>query len=117
MISSRDVEGSALAFHGVAEAAAIGVPSSLGEEEVMLLVRVEEGTKVSLPELERHCRKTLPDFAVPRYYKVVEDFPRTSTHKIDKKHLRVGGVSEETWDAGDPTRAHAAAAGSGDVGR
>ncbi len=112
MISSRDVEAAALAFEDVVEAAAIGVPSSLGEEEVMLVVRLGQGASAALEDLEMHCRKTLPDFAVPRYYEVVEDFPRTSTHKIDKKQLRDSGVGERTWDAADPTRTAASPSAS-----
>jgi crotonobetaine/carnitine-CoA ligase len=99
MISSRDVEAAALSFPGVAEAAAIGVPGDLGEEEVKLFVRSEESATIRVEELLEHCRSTLPDFAVPRYYEVVEAFPEGSTHKIDKKALRAAGVGEGTWDA------------------
>jgi crotonobetaine/carnitine-CoA ligase len=98
MISSRDVEAAALSFPGVAEAAAIGVPGDLGEEEVKLVVR-GEGATVRVEKLLEHCRSELPDFAVPRYYEMVEEFPRTSTHKIDKRALRSASVGKRTWDA------------------
>jgi crotonobetaine/carnitine-CoA ligase len=92
MISSRDVEQAALSYPHVAEAAAVGVPAELGEEEVFLLVRVNPGSDVDLGDLEGHCRAALPDFAVPRFYKVVDDFPYTDTHKIAKHVLKSMGL-------------------------
>lgn len=94
MVSSRDVEVAALRFPGVVEAAAIGVPGELGEEEVALLVRCKDGDSVQLDELLRHCQAALPDFAVPRYLRTVESFPRTATHKIDKRALREASAAE-----------------------
>jgi crotonobetaine/carnitine-CoA ligase len=98
MISSRDVEAAALAFTTVGDAAAIGVPGELGEEEVELVVRARDGETIDLKALAEHCRRELPDFAVPRFYAIVDDLPRTSTHKIDKKQLRAA-APESVWDA------------------
>jgi crotonobetaine/carnitine-CoA ligase len=91
MISSRDVEQAAQGHPLVAEAAAIGVPADVGEEDVFLLVRVNPGS-LDLGDLEAHCRATLPDFAVPRFYKVVDHFPYTDTHKIAKHALKSMGL-------------------------
>jgi crotonobetaine/carnitine-CoA ligase len=99
MISSRDVETAALSFPDVVEAAAVGVPGDLGEEEVKLVVRPEEGASVAIQELWEHCRSLLPDFAVPRYFEEVPEFARTATHKVDKAALRASGVGDRTWDA------------------
>jgi crotonobetaine/carnitine-CoA ligase len=52
------------------------------------VVRIEHGGTVDLCDLETHCRATLPDFAVPRFYKVVDEFPYTDTHKIAKQVLK-----------------------------
>ena len=93
MVSSRDVEVAALSFPGVAEAAAVGVPGELGEEEVALLVRWKEGDSAQLDALLRHCRAALPDYAVPSYLRTVKSFPRTATHKIDKRTLREASAS------------------------
>lgn len=103
MISSHDVEAAAMRFAGVAEAAAVGVPGELGEQEVQLFVRTAEDEEVDLPALRRHCEHTLPAFAVPRYYAVVGTFPKTSTHKIDKKALLALGPAD-TWDAAGALR-------------
>jgi acyl-CoA synthetase (AMP-forming)/AMP-acid ligase II len=38
--------------------------------------------------LEEHCRARLAAFKVPSSWEVVEELPKTSTGKIDKKPLR-----------------------------
>jgi len=98
MISSQDVEAAALQFGAVAEAAAVGVPGELGEQEVKLFVRASDGARLDFQALRGHCEQALPAFAVPRFYARVDEFPKTSTHKIDKKRLpAAAGVDD--WDA------------------
>lgn len=90
MVSSQDVEAAVAGFSGVAAAAAVGVPGALGEEEVQLFLR---GEAIDLEALAEHCRRTLPDFAVPSRFEVVDEFPLTETHKVDKKRLRAAALS------------------------
>jgi crotonobetaine/carnitine-CoA ligase len=96
------VEAAALTHPAVAEAAAVGVPGELGEEEVLLVVRAHNGVTIDRGALFAHCRAGLPDFAVPRYYRVVAELPRTSTHKIAKSELRRLGLASGTWDTAAP---------------
>jgi len=98
MISSQDVEAAALQFGAVAEAAAVGVPGALGEQEVKLFVRPADGAQVDFPALRGHCEGALPAFAVPRFYAAIDEFPKTSTHKIDKKRL-LALAGADAWDA------------------
>jgi crotonobetaine/carnitine-CoA ligase len=88
MISSQDVEAAVLGFPGVLAAAAVGMPGELGEEEVALFLRAEPD--LDLDALAAHCTATLPRFAVPSRYTLVESFPLTETMKVDKKRLRAG---------------------------
>jgi crotonobetaine/carnitine-CoA ligase len=76
----------------------VGVPGELGEQEVKLFVRASDGARVDFQALRGHCEEALPAFAVPRFYARVDEFPKTSTHKIDKKRLlAVAGADD--WDA------------------
>jgi crotonobetaine/carnitine-CoA ligase len=103
MISSADVEAAAEEHSAVAAAAAVAVPGDLGEEEVLLVMTARDGSEIDLQALLAHCRLSLPDFAVPRYYRVVADLPRNATHKVDKAELRRQGLAVGTWDAAAPT--------------
>jgi acyl-coenzyme A synthetase/AMP-(fatty) acid ligase len=89
---------------GVKEAAVIGRPDEVRGEEVHAVVAVADRTDVAM--LEAHCRERLAAFKVPTTWQVVEELPKTSTGKIDKKALRVrpvdaaaetrGGVSPDS---------------------
>lgn len=43
--------------------------------------------EISLDELNKHLRKTLPSFMVPTYIKVLESIPMNANGKADKKQL------------------------------
>ena len=88
MISSTEVERAVSGFAGVAECAAVGVASELGEEDVKIAVVPEPGCVIDPAELARFCRETLPDFSVPRYLEILDELPRGPTHKVLKHLLR-----------------------------
>ena len=75
--------------------AVFGVPSDLGEEEVMAVI---VGDSVDLQELWQHALGKLPGFAVPRYMRIQEDLPKTPTGRVQKHQLT--GVDGETseWE-------------------
>jgi len=98
-ISSFDIESVVSRFDGVAECAAVGVPSELaGDDAVKVCLVLAEGANVDFLDLLRHCVQGLPHFMVPRYFEVLDSMPRTPTAKIQKSVLRQRGVSTATWD-------------------
>lgn len=82
----------------VAESAAFGVPSELGEDEVMIWVKPREGRTLDLGDLIRFCAENMAYFMVPRYVDVVDDIPRTGTLRVQKSDMKKRGVTERTWD-------------------
>ena len=88
MISSTEVERAVCALDAVVECAAVGVPSELGEWDVKLVVVAESGRTVDPAVLQRHCQATLPDFCQPRYLEILDELPKTATHKVNKHQLR-----------------------------
>lgn len=98
-ISSYEVESVLLSFPGITEAAAVGTPSELGEDEVLAVIGTDNPDNLNLDALYDHCDQRLPHFMVPRYFRVLADLPRTPTGKIRKAELRSGGVTDLTWDS------------------
>ncbi|MCW0212595.1 MAG: AMP-binding protein [Pseudonocardia sp.] len=98
-VSSQEVEAVLLAHPAVAEAAAVGVASDLGEQEVLAVVQVADGAELDLKDLFAHCDRSMPHFMVPRYYRLVDEFPSTPTGKIRKAVLRESGLTDDAWDA------------------
>ncbi len=97
-ISSFEVENIVEKHPAVAECAAFGVPSELGEDEVMIWVRPKPGMELDLKDLMRHCAAEMAYFMVPRYVDVVDEIPRTGTLRVQKKEMKRRGVTERTWD-------------------
>lgn len=98
-ISSYEVETVLASFPGVIEAAAVATPSELGEDEVLAIVHVPDPDSFDFKALFEHCDSLMPHFMVPRFYRAVEELPRTPTGKIRKADLRETGRTETTWDA------------------
>lgn len=98
-ISSFEIEAAALTHPGVAEAAAVGVPSEFeGDDDVLLCVVPAAEGGPDQAALTAHLAAALPHFMVPRYLRYLDAFPRTPTGKPQKVQLRTEGVTPETWD-------------------
>jgi crotonobetaine/carnitine-CoA ligase len=97
-ISSYEVEQVLLRHPGVSEAAVFAVPSELAEDEVMAVLVPTPDNHLDLAEVAAHCTRELPYFAVPRYLELADALPKTPTGKVRKHHLRLTGVTPQTWD-------------------
>jgi crotonobetaine/carnitine-CoA ligase len=101
-ISSWEVEREIDAHPAVLESAVFGVPSELGEAEVMAAVVLKEGQQLAAPELIAHCQQRMAKFMVPRYIEFRETLPKTGTHRVQKGVLKRQGVGPNTWDREAP---------------
>ena len=97
-ISSFEVENIVEKHPAVAECAAFGVPSELGEDEVMIWVKPWEGLELDPRDVIQHCADNMAYFMVPRYIDVVDDIPRTGTFRVQKANMKKQGVTGRTWD-------------------
>lgn len=97
-ISSFEVEAEALCHPSVLEAAAIPVPSTESEDEVLLVVTANAGQVIEPRALLRFLVPRMAHFMLPRYIRVVAEMPKTATAKIEKHRLRAEGLTADTWD-------------------
>lgn len=86
-LSPLEVEAALEAHPLVVEAAVIGVPSELSEEEVKAFVVPLEAAHLSLAELRDFAAQRLAPFKVPRFFEVVTELPHTPTGRIAKHEL------------------------------
>jgi fatty-acyl-CoA synthase len=93
-IYPRELEEFLLTIPDVTEAYVIGVPSVRYGEEVMAWVKLREGATASEEELDAACRGTIATFKIPRYWKLVDEFPMTVTGKIQKYRMREAAIEE-----------------------
>jgi crotonobetaine/carnitine-CoA ligase len=97
-ISSIEVEAAVLRHPAVAEAAVVGVPSELGEDDVLVIVTVQPAAALECAELLDFCAAQMPYFCVPRYVDIVEEIPKTIIGRVRKDLLRARGVNPDAWD-------------------
>lgn len=98
-ISSTELEAALRDHPSVAETAVVAVPSALGEDDVKVVLRLEEGAVFDHAEFLAWAAAAVPRFMIPRYVEVVEEFPRTATQRIEKYRLRETPLTPRTWDA------------------
>ena len=97
-ISSYEVEQSIARHPAVLEAAVVGVPSELSEEEVLACVVLKPGRTLGAGELIEHCEGRMAHFAVPRYLRWMDELPRNASERVQKFELRAEGLTADTWD-------------------
>ncbi|MCE3271255.1 MAG: AMP-dependent synthetase [Ramlibacter sp.] len=96
-ISAWEVERVAGEHPAIAECAIVGVPSELGDEELLLYVRQADGASLDCAEFVAWCAPRMPAFQVPRFIALVDEFPKTPTQRIRKKDLP--RTTAGAWDA------------------
>jgi crotonobetaine/carnitine-CoA ligase len=96
-VSAWEVEQVLAAHPRVLGAAAVPVPSPLGEDDVMAFV-VCDDPPPSPDELTEWAEERLPYFAVPRFLEYLAELPLTENGKVRKYVLRERGVSDTAWD-------------------
>jgi crotonobetaine/carnitine-CoA ligase len=88
-ISGAELDRVVSSHPQVLEAAAIGVPSDLGEEEIMVIVvRKPDAPALQAADIVEWCRTHLAPMKVPRYVVFVESLPHTPSHRVAKHRLK-----------------------------
>ena len=83
-ISAWEVETALAAHPDIAEIAVTGVPSRIGDHDILCHVLLREGVDYDPAALAAWSRENLPRPHVPRYWKRVERFERTPSQRIRK---------------------------------
>ncbi len=97
-VSSVEVETVVMRHPAVAEAAAVGVPSELGEDDILLIVTLRPGATLDCAELLDFCAARMPYFCVPRFVETVNELPKNVIGRIRKDLLRTRGLNAAVWD-------------------
>ncbi|NMO03181.1 long-chain fatty acid--CoA ligase [Gordonia sp. TBRC 11910] len=87
-ISSVDLENAVMAHPAVIEAAVIGVPDPKWDERPLVAVVLDENADVSVATLHTFLTDRVAKWQLPENWAIVDDVPKTSVGKFDKKRLR-----------------------------
>lgn len=87
-ISSVELENHLIAHPAVREAAVVGVPDERWQERPLAAVVVQEGAQVDADELRNFLADKVVRWWLPERWTFVDEIPRTSVGKYDKKVIR-----------------------------
>ena len=94
-ISAAEIEAVVEGLSGVAEVAAVAVPSDIpgAEDEVLLTLVAVHGEVIDMQAVMQRAAEQLPRFAQPRYVRIAEELPKTATGKVQRAVLRKQGTA------------------------
>ncbi|UUV28928.1 long-chain fatty acid--CoA ligase [Amycolatopsis roodepoortensis] len=87
-ISSVDLENQVMAHPAVAEAAVVGIPDEKWDERPLVAVVLKEGQNATAEELREFLSDKVAKWQLPENWTFVDEVPKTSVGKFDKKRLR-----------------------------
>ncbi len=87
-ISSVELENEIMGHPDVAEAAVIAIPDERWSERPLACVVPEEGKEVSAESVREHLAERVAKWWLPDSWAVIDEVPKTSVGKFDKKVLR-----------------------------
>jgi carnitine-CoA ligase len=97
-VSSVEIETTIMRHPAVLEAAAVGIPSELGEDDILVVVTLLPDATLDHAELLDFCSARMPYFCVPRYVEAVEELPKNIIGRVRKDVLRSRGLGSGAWD-------------------
>jgi len=87
-LSGAEIDSAISTHPDVSECAAIGVPSDLGDEEVLVAVVARNGANPQPEDIMNHAKIHLSALKLPRYIVMVDSLPHTGSMKIAKFKLK-----------------------------
>jgi fatty-acyl-CoA synthase len=87
-ISSVELENELIGHPAVREAAVISMPDERWSERPLACVVLEEGADASADELRSHLASRVAKWWIPDAFAFIDEVPKTSVGKFDKKVLR-----------------------------
>ncbi len=87
-ISSVDLENAIMGHPAVAEASVVGIPDPKWDERPLATVVVREGEQVTPEQLREYLEGKVAHWQVPEQWAFIDEVPKTSVGKFDKKQLR-----------------------------
>ena len=94
-IYPREIEEFLYTHPDVLDAQVIGVPDEKYGEELCAWIRMKDGaTPLTVEAVREFCTGQLAHYKIPKYVKVVEEFPMTVTGKVRKIEMREQSSAE-----------------------
>nr|XP_033338040.1 medium-chain acyl-CoA ligase ACSF2, mitochondrial [Megalopta genalis]XP_033338042.1 medium-chain acyl-CoA ligase ACSF2, mitochondrial [Megalopta genalis] len=87
-IYPKEVEDFLMTHPQVLEAQVVGVHDDVYGEEMCACVRVREGARITKEELREYGKGRIAHYKIPRYIEFVDEYPKTTSGKVQKFLLK-----------------------------
>jgi fatty-acyl-CoA synthase len=102
-IYPREIEEFLYGHPAIEDVQVIGVPDLKYGEELMAWVKTAPGASVDLESVREFCKGRIARYKIPRYVKIVDEFPMTVTGKVRKVEMRETSITELGLEAAAAT--------------
>ncbi|KAL5279664.1 ACSF2.2 family protein [Megaselia abdita] len=86
-IFPKEIEDLLNTHPDIIECYVVGVPDKRMGEEACVFLRIAEGKEMDIEKIQEFCKGKIAHFKIPKYCRVVSDFPKTLSGKIQKFKL------------------------------
>jgi long-chain acyl-CoA synthetase len=87
-VSPIEVENAIYKITGIKEVAVIGLPDEILGESINAFVTLHEGAQLKEKEIQQQCMASLETFMVPQKIVFLQEMPKSSNGKFDKRELK-----------------------------
>ena len=87
-VSPSEVEDALLSHPDIVDAAAVGLASAHGGEDVVAVVVLTPGAQLDVSAVREYCRTRLSAYKVPKRIVEVDDLPRSLLGKVLRREVR-----------------------------
>ncbi len=86
-IAPREIDEALLAYPGVLEAAAVGIPDPEYGQEILACIVLKPGARCTEDALRAHCLATLGRYKTPKAFRFVAELPKGPSGKVQRLKL------------------------------
>jgi long-chain acyl-CoA synthetase len=87
-VSPIEIENVIYKIKGIKEVAILGIPDEIMGESILAYVTVYESSTLNEKDIQKECMNNLESFMVPKQVIFIDEMPKSSNGKIDKKELK-----------------------------
>ena len=91
-ISCWEIETNLNLHKDISESAILSTDTDIGEEEMVALIIKKKNKDLSIKKVSKYFKTKLNKNHIPRYWTLVEKFPRTPTLRVDKKNINISSL-------------------------
>lgn len=87
-VSPVEIENIIYRINGVKEVAVMGIPDVIMGESIIVYITLHEAIQLNEKEVQRECMLHLESFMIPQKVIFLDEMPKSTNGKIDKKELK-----------------------------